>query len=226
MTLTRPAPRRTATLLRFDITQRTAHWVNAALFGVLMFTAIPLYFGSFFGVVFPRHTIQMIHLWCGIALPVPLLVAMVGPWGRRLRADLRRISVWTRREVRWLRTLGRTSLDADKFNPGQKANAIFTGAAIVVLFVTGYILQWFRFFPVSWRTGATFTHDLFAWVVFAVIGGHVVMALTHPGSLGSMIKGTVDETWAAKNAEAWLDEERQSGARSEGPSPSEREGAG
>jgi formate dehydrogenase subunit gamma len=195
-------------LLRFDAVQRTAHWVNALAFGVLMFTAIPLYFGSFFGVVFERHTIQMIHLWTGIFLPLPIIVSLAGPWGRRMRADMRRASVWTRKEVAWFRTLGRTYLDADKFNPGQKANIIFVGAATIVLLATGFILQWFRFFPVSWREGATFTHDLFAFAVFAVVAGHIYMALTHPGSLKSMIKGTVDERWAKRNAEAWLNEER------------------
>lgn len=211
----RPSP--VMTLVRFDAVQRTAHWVNALAFGVLIFTAIPLYFGSFFGVVFERHTIQMIHLWTGVFLPVPILVSLAGPWGRRMRADLRRATVWTRREVRWFRTLGRTPLDADKFNPGQKANIIFVGAAIVVLFATGYILQWFRFFPVSWREGATFTHDVFAFVVFAVVVGHIYMALTHPGSLASMFTGTVDERWAARNAAGWLNEERAADAA---PAPS------
>jgi len=193
-------------VLRFDAVQRAAHWLNAAMFAVLMFTAIPLYFGSFFGVLFPRHLIQMIHLWVGVSLPVPLLVSMAGPWGARMRADLRRVTVWTREEIRWLRALGRAPLRADKFNPGQKANAIFTGAAIIVLLATGYILQWFRFFPVSWRTGATFTHDVFALAVFAAVGGHILFALSHPASLKSMVGGEVDEIWAKRHAPAWLDD--------------------
>jgi formate dehydrogenase subunit gamma len=143
----------TVRLLRFDKVQRGAHWTNALLFSVLMFTAIPLYFGSFFGVVFPRHVIQEIHLWTGLALPLPIIVSLLGPWGQRMRDDVRRANVWTRQEIRWLRTLGRTPVVADKFNPGQKANVIFTGAAIVVLLATGYVLQWFRFFPVSWGGG-------------------------------------------------------------------------
>lgn len=203
----------TARLLRFDKVQRGAHWTNAFLFAVLMFTAIPLYFGSFFGVVFPRHVIQEIHLWTGLALPVPVIVSLLGPWGQRMRDDVRRANAWTRQEIRWLRTLGRTPVVADKFNPGQKANIIFTGAAIVVLLATGYILQWFRFFPVSWRTGATFTHDLFAFGVFAVVFGHVTAALSHPESLRAMLFGTVEERWAARHAPAWLDEERSLGHR-------------
>ena len=205
-TTSTPRVEASARVVRFDWVQRTAHWLNAVMFLTLMFTAIPLYFGSFFGVVFERHTIQMIHLWTGLALPLPLGVALLGPWGRSMRRDWRRVNRWTRAEIRWLVTLGREALKADKFNPGQKANAIFTAASIVVLFVTGYILQWFRFFPVSWREGATVTHDLFAFGVFAAVTGHVVLALTHPASLRSMLTGRVDAAWVARHAAAWTPE--------------------
>jgi formate dehydrogenase subunit gamma len=194
-------------LLRFDRVQRSAHWMNAALFGVLMVTAIPLYFGSFFGVVLPRHTIAQIHLWTGIALPVPVLVSMLGPWGVAMRRDLRRINLWTHAEIRWMKTLGETPIIADKFNPGQKLNTIFIGASIAVMLITGSMLQWFRFFPVPWREGATFVHDVFALVIFIVVIGHIFMALTHPGSLRSIFTGWVSESWAARHAPAWLKEE-------------------
>ncbi len=195
-------------LLRFDTVQRTAHWLNSLLFGIAMTTAIPLYFGSFFGIVFARHPVQLIHLWAGLLLPIPLLVALAGPWGARMRHDLRRINYWTRAEVRWTKTLGRSPLDADKFNPGQKAFALFAGASLVVMLATGSILQWFRFFPISWRTGATTTHDLFAFAIFAAIGGHIAMAVTHREPLLSMVNGTISEEWAASHAKTWLEEER------------------
>lgn len=207
MTITQTT--RSATrILRFDRVQRAAHWANAALFGVLMFTAIPLYFGSFFGVVMQRHLMEQIHLWSGLALPLPIIVSLLGPWGRQMRRDVRRIDYWTRNEIRWMRTLGKSSLEADKFNPGQKLNAIFIGAAIIVMLVTGSMLQWFRFFPVPWRQGATFVHDIFFFAIFAVVIGHVFMALTHPGSLRSMFTGRVSEKWAATNAAGWLKEKR------------------
>ncbi len=121
MTIAPDITRRVARIMRFDRVQRSAHWLTAALFGVLMFTAIPLYFGSFFGVVFPRHLMEMIHLWTGLALPIPVIASVLGPWGRGMRRDLRRVNAWTRREIRWLLSRGRTPLEADKFNPGQKA---------------------------------------------------------------------------------------------------------
>jgi formate dehydrogenase subunit gamma len=201
-------PRAAARIVRFDAVQRTAHWANALLFGILMLTALPLYFGSIAGFVGRRALVEQIHLWAGIALPVPLLISILGPWGAQFRRDLRRINVWTRDEVTWLRALGRRAPQVvDKFNPGQKLNAIFTGAAIVVMLATGAMLKWFRFFPVDWRTGATFVHDVFAFAIFIVVAGHVLFALTHPESLRAMIRGWVTKAWAARHAPAWLAEE-------------------
>jgi formate dehydrogenase subunit gamma len=202
-------PRTAPRIVRFDPVQRTAHWVNAVLFGILMVTALPLYFGSIAGVVGRRALVEQIHLWAGIALPVPLLISILGPWGAQFRRDLRRINVWTRDEVTWLKALGRKAPQiVDKFNPGQKLNAIFTGAAVVVMLATGAVLKWFRFFPLDWRTGATFVHDVFAFAIFIVVAGHVLVALAHPESLRSMMRGWVTKAWAARHAPAWLAEEQ------------------
>ncbi|HQU00310.1 MAG TPA: cytochrome b/b6 domain-containing protein, partial [Acidimicrobiales bacterium] len=152
-------------VLRFDAVQRVTHWLNAALFSVLILTAISLFYGSFFGVVLPRHLDQEIHLWSGLMLPVPIVVSLLGPWGRAMRRDLRRVNYWTHQEIAWLRSFGRRPLIADKFNPGQKLNTVFTGASIVIMLASGVILQWFRFFPLSWRSGATFVHDALAYLI-------------------------------------------------------------
>ena len=135
-----------------------------------------------------------------------------------MRRDLRRINVWTKDEVRWLRLLGGSNAPkvVDKFNPGQKLNAIFIGGSIVVMLATGFILKWFRFFPVNWRTGATFVHDVLAFAIFAVVIGHILFAVAHRDAMRSMIKGWVSESWAARNAPGWLREEK---SKSEGDEP-------
>jgi formate dehydrogenase subunit gamma len=195
-------------LLRFDKVQRAAHWANALLFFILIVTALPLYFGSLERVVGRHLLIEEIHVWCGVALPVPLLVSLVGPWGARMRRDVRRFNRWTAGEVRWLRSLGGyRAVKFDKFNPGQKLNAVFVGGAIVVMLGTGAVMHWFGLFPVSWRTGATFVHEVLAFVVVAVVAGHIVMALTHPPALRSMVRGWVTLTWARRHAPRWAAEE-------------------
>ncbi len=203
------ASREPATLLRFDVVERCAHWANALLFAVLVATALPLYFPAVEGAVGRRALVAEIHLWAGLAWPVPLCVSLAGPWGAQLRQDLRRLNRWSGEELRWLRSAGRLHVAgerADKFNPGQKLNAAFTAGVVVVMLVSGSILKWFAAFPLSWRTGATFVHDLLAWLVVVVVAGHVLFAVTHPQSLRSMVTGRIDATWARRHAGRWAAE--------------------
>lgn len=204
----RPAPTAgVVELLRFDVVQRAAHWANALLFGMLVLTALPLYFSSVERLVGRHVLIAQVHVWCGVAWPVPLLVSLVGPWGTRMRRDLRRINRWRPAEVRWLQTFGRAGEARDKFNPGQKLNAIFVGGTIAVTLGTGCVLEWFGLFPVSWRSGATFVHEVLAFAIVIVVAGHIVMAFTHPEALRSMLDGRVSRSWAARKAPDWLAEE-------------------
>lgn len=195
-------------VLRFDRVQRAAHWANALLFGVLVLTALPLYFGSLERLVGRHVLILQVHVAAGIALPVPILVSLLGPWGESMRADLRRFNSWAEAEVRWLRSLGRQPMPSlDKFNPGQKLYAIFVGGSIAVMLGTGIVMTWFDLFPVSWRVGATVVHEVLAWLIALAITGHVLMALTHPGALRSMVGGWVTEGWARRHAPRWLEEQ-------------------
>jgi formate dehydrogenase subunit gamma len=179
------------------------------LFGILILTALPLYFGSLERLVGRHVLLAEIHLWAGVVLPVPIVVSLLGPWGARMRGDVRRINRWTAGEVRWLRSLGRDApAVVDKFNPGQKLNAIFVAGAIVVMLGSGAVLKWFGLFPVSWRTGATLVHEVLAFVIVVVVVGHICFALTHRESLRSMVKGWVTEAWAARHAPGWLAEQR------------------
>jgi formate dehydrogenase subunit gamma len=212
--------RQTELLVRFDIVERVVHWCIAGLFGVLMVTAVDLYFGSIFGITLPRHTIAQIHLWCGLALPLPLIVGLAVPWGQRLRHDVRRVSRWTRAELTSLTSPGQPRFRRDKFNPGQKLNALFVAASIPIMLASGAVLQWFRLFPVDIRTNATFVHDSFALAIFIVVVGHIVMAITHPDALRSMFGGTVSRSWARKHARGWLDEiETAASSTSEASAP-------
>lgn len=199
--------RSTDQLTRFDGVERALHWTTALLFGVLMLTAVPLYLGSVSSIIGRRALLADIHTWTGVALPVPLLLSLVGPWSGSLRADVRRVSRWSEQELRWLRSFGRDTMTRlGKFNPGQKLNAVFVAGAIVVMLATGAILRWFGPFPDSWRTGATFVHDVLATAVFLVVAGHVTFALTHRDALASMFTGRISRRWARAHAPLWLEE--------------------
>jgi formate dehydrogenase subunit gamma len=197
-------------LLRFDRVERTLHWVNATLFGILMLTGAALYAGPISAIVGNRLIVRNLHVYSGLLLPVPLLVAVVGRKGTRLRTDLGRLNRWSRDDARWFRRRHRAQVELGKFNPGQKLNASFIAGAAVVMIATGSIMHWFEPFPVDWRTGATFVHDWFALGIWVAVLGHIMFAVRDGDALDSMIGGTVPAAWARRHAPLWYEELRHS----------------
>jgi formate dehydrogenase subunit gamma len=172
---------------RFSGGERLLHWVNAALFIVLLFTASALYVGPVSALVGRRELVKWVHLLTGLALPVPLIAAVLR--SAPFRADARRLNRFTTEDWKWLR---RRRSTPGKFNAGQKLNAAFVAGSIPVMLVTGSIMKWFGPFPLAWRTGATFVHDLTAIALFVVIVGHILKALSDKPKLDEMLRGRTD----------------------------------
>ena len=204
-------------LPRFDTTERVLHWVNATLFFVLMGTGAILYIGQLSTLVGRRDLVRIVHVVAGLFLPYPLLMARFGPWRAQFRADVRRLGRFDADDRRWLRSLGRDKrVKFGKFHPGQKLNASFTLGAVAVMFMTGAVLHWYRFFPLSWRTGATFAHDWFAIAIGIVVLGHLSMALNDQEARRGMRLGWVSKPWARRKHPKWYEETtRRSGVADE-----------
>jgi formate dehydrogenase subunit gamma len=196
-----------AELLRFDRVERAAHWATASLFGVLMLSGAALYAGPVSTAVGQRELVRLVHVTAGLALPVPLLVAALGRWGRRLRRDLHQLGRFDDQDRRWFRRATRATARLGKFNPGQKLNAAFLGSAIVVMLGTGIVLKWFSLFALRTRTGATFVHDWTALAIWLAVGGHIFFALRDPDALRSMLRGWVPTRWARTERPRWYEAE-------------------
>jgi formate dehydrogenase subunit gamma len=216
-----------ARLARFDVAEQALHWVNALLFGALIVTAAILYVGPLTALVGRRELVRYTHVVCGLALPFPLLAARLGPWRKAFVADVRNLARFDDDDRRWLRSLGRApaplegplgpgDLRMGKFHPGQKLNAAFTLGAIVVMLGTGSIMHWFRYFPVDWRTGATFVHDWLAIAVAIVIAGHLRMAFRDKDAWRGMTQGWVPTIWARRHRPKWYEEMTGHAARTGG----------
>jgi formate dehydrogenase subunit gamma len=167
--------------------------------------------------------VENIHVYTGCALPLPVIAALSGPWGARLRADVRRFNRWTRDDRVWLGALTQSRaerrrrlkpIQVGKFNAGQKLNASFVTGAGLVLLGTGLIMRWYHPWPLAWRTGATVVHDWLALAVGLVILGHIGMAVRDREALRAMVVGTISRAWARRHAPAWLDGD-------DGPPPDE-----
>ncbi len=192
---------------RFDITERLVHWVTAALMLTLIGTGFSLYVGPLSTLVGRRDLLKTIHIVAGLALLVPLAVALVLPrQGSALRADARRINRFDAEDRRWLRRRTHARARTGKFNAGQKLNASFLVAAGIVLLGTGVIMQWPDRWSVDLRTGATFVHDWFAIAVLLAVFGHIVFALRDPITIGGMLRGRVPARWARRVHPRWYEE--------------------
>ncbi len=208
-----------ATLPRFALAERLVHWTNALVVGVLIVTGYVLYGGPGAQGIGYRTTFKTIHVWTGLAMPAPILVgiALSAP----LRDDLLRLSRWTRDDRRWWSRARRGEVRLAKFNPGQKLNTSFTGAALVVLLMTGSIMKWYKPFADSYRTGATFVHDWTALALGLAIAGHVLLAFRDPDALHAMRRGRVDAGWAARERPRWHAEMTAPPAPPASPDPAE-----
>src|SRR4029077_9237223 len=187
---------------RFGRAERAGHWTNAVLMITMLVTGAFLFFGQLSALLGRREMIKTIHVYCGLMLPIPVLLGLLS---RRFRADGRRLGRLDDEDWKWLKSWGRRGRVA-KFNAGQKLNAAFVAGAIPGMLATGSIMRWFKPFPLSWRTGATFVHDWVFLALLVVVIGHIGKALADPPALQGRISGRVPRGWPRSNGPRWLEE--------------------
>ncbi|REE95490.1 cytochrome b/b6 domain-containing protein [Thermomonospora umbrina] len=216
--MSRPEP-----LTRFTGGQRAVHHATAVLMLVCLGTAACLYVPDLSTLVGRRSLMRTVHIWCGFALPVPVLLGWLS---RAFREDVRRLNRFEARDREWLRRAdrravadGRGILPVGKFNAGQKLNAAFVAGSILVMLGTGTMLTFPDPWSDDWRTGATFVHDWLTIAVLAVVLGHLWYALRDPGAMGAMWHGRVGRDWAARHHAGWLDESGDALVKAPDPEP-------
>jgi len=187
---------------RFTRAQRWVHRAVALLMGVCLLTAAMLYFGPFAVAVGRRHLIATIHLYAGLALPVPVLAGLLSG---AFRTDLRLLNRFDAADWEWIRRKDRRQgrVPIGKFNPGQKVNAAFVGGAILVMVGTGVVLGWPNPWPLRYRQGATFVHDWLAAAIVVTTAGHIVFALRDPEARLGLRTGFVSLDWARREHPSW-----------------------
>ena len=210
-----------ASVPRFSRAERVVHRTTAILMTVCILTAAVLYNGSIAVPVGHRHLIELIHVYCGFALPVPMLLG-IGSFA--YRADLRRLGRFTPADRRWLRTRTRRdgTITVGKFNAGQKLNASLASGSILVLLGTGVLMYFVGLAPLPFRSGATFVHDWFSLALGLLVIGHVAFALKDPEARRGMRTGSVSRAWARVEHAGWL-RDLDSAAAAE-PAPEAPEG--
>ena len=189
---------------RFSRTERAFHWVNAAFFLTLLASGLVLYLPSLEVAVGRRTLVKDIHFWTGVAWPIALVfVVLVGDTRGVLRTA-GEIDRFDADDARWLTR--RLPAPQGRFNAGQKVNATLT-AAFTVLFVVSGLLLWFGERDTRLRFASTVVlHDGLAFAAFALLIGHLYLAVINPATrhaLRGITVGTVTTEWAERHHSKW-----------------------
>jgi formate dehydrogenase subunit gamma len=181
------------------------HRTTAILMTTCILTAAVLYNGFLSVPIGHRRLVELIHVYCGFALPIPMFLGILS---FAYRADLRRLGRFTPADRRWLRTRARRdgTITVGKFNAGQKLNASLACGSILVLLGTGVLMYFVGLAPLPWRSGATFVHDWFSLALGLLVVGHVIFALKDPEARRGMRTGSVSRWWARTEHAGWLQE--------------------
>ena len=193
------------TLHRFSASVRAVHWSTTVLMAVCVATAAVLYNGSIAVHVGYRHTIELIHVYCGFALPVPMFLGLV--WNA-YRRDVGLLNRFSADDWKWLRSKSRRdgTIKVGKFNAGQKLNAAITAGSILVLLGSGLVMYFPNWTRLSWRAGATFVHDWFALGLGLLLLGHISYAIKDAEARRGMRTGVVSAGWAQREHAAWAED--------------------
>jgi formate dehydrogenase subunit gamma len=189
---------------RFSKTERAAHWLVAAAFGVMLLS----------GGQVPHHwtwTTPWFDVHVGAAaVLVAGLAGLLLTNGRALRttaADLRRLDDADRAWLSPVRLLQRQPAPpAGRFNGGQKLNARLALLGISGLYATGaYLIT-------MGNSALGQLHGPFALVTSMLIAGHIFMAVVNPSTrhaIRGMTLGSVDREWAAHHFPRWVEQEER-----------------
>ena len=193
---------REKTVRRFTVTEIVFHWAQAIPYLVLLATGALIFAERLFDIdLVSKDVLIDVHRIAGIALPVCILLALLGGDRRVLLRNLRLGTRFTKDDITWLRRMPLQRFRPDvelppmgKFNAGQKINFTIQAIAIPLFFVSGLFMWFLHGQLLPW-----YVHVAAFLVVTPLIFGHMYLALINPTtrkSITSVIHGRVDGEWA------------------------------
>jgi len=195
-------------MARFDLYERTVHWLAALSYLYAALTGLALWSHKLYWLAWVFGggvTVRGLHPWGGTIFAVVLAV-MFRKWAGQMKLDTD--------DREWLRKAHKYAVheeegvpESGRFNAGQKMLFWSQALATVLLFATGLVLWWPEVMPRTLRLAAVLIHPLAA---IGSIGGiiiHIYMGTAAvPGALRSMVQGWVTPSWAASHHRKWYRE--------------------
>lgn len=212
------------TIERFNLLDRSVHWMTASTFVILALSGLNLTFGRF--LILPLlgpEAFAAVSLWGKIAhnflaFPFTLgVVLMLLLWVKD--------NIPNGRDIAWFAAgggligKGAHPPAAGRFNGGQKMVfwlTVLGGAAVAV---SGYILVFpFAFTDIAGQQLAHIIHGLLSVLMIAAIMAHIYIgSIGMEGAFDAMGSGQVDLNWAKEHHALWVEQETARGRGAAAP---------
>ena len=201
------------TIERFNLLDRSVHWMTASTFVILALTGLNLTFGRF--LILPLigpEAFATLSLWGKIAhnylaFPFTLgVVLMFLLWAKD--------NIPNGRDIAWFKAgggligKGAHPPAAGRFNGGQKMvfwMTVLGGAAVAI---SGFLLMFpFMFTDIAGQQLAHMVHGLISVLMIAAILAHIYIgSIGMEGAFDAMGSGQVDLNWAKEHHALWVEQ--------------------
>ena len=196
-------------IVRHRLASRVIHWAVALFFFLALFSGLPIWtpvFGWMASLFGGLTVCRWLHPWAGL-LFFASMAGMFVHWLDDMRLEPR--------DREWLRP-GKiaqymkyedTDPDVGKYNGGQKLFFFATALGAIGLLLSGVVLWFPLMFPQLIRELAPLLHDVtFILFVVAIVFHIYLGTAAEPGTLHSMVRGTVTRRWARFHHPRWYRE--------------------
>ena len=201
---------------KYSAMERVFHWGHTVTFLLLAMTGMVLFF-PFLGPLAQGASgefTRLLHRAAAIAYgALPLIYIILEP--RRAWMSLKSVFKVGRFDIEWVKGMipyymfGRHEAMApqDRFNTGEKLNAVVIILGSVVFAITG-LLMWFGkgFMPIGVFQAVVILHDIAMIVTVCMFIVHFYLAVVHPlmwAGLVSMRFGVTSATYAQEHHALW-----------------------
>jgi formate dehydrogenase subunit gamma len=168
-------------------TEKTLHWVVAAVVLALVVTGAIMYVPALSQVLGQRFWVRSVHLGAAAATALAPGVIAALRWPD-VRSVERELSFWGRADIEWFTRPWNVFRGGDtatagkrgRFNGGQKLFAALIVGALSALLLTGIPMYWWDHFNEELVARARDLHVVLALALGALLAGHVYLGLLSP----------------------------------------------
>ena len=196
------------TIVRYNASERTKHWVVAISFVLLTLSGLALFHPAMFWLsdLFGGGTwTRILHPFIGLVMFVAFVLLIMSLWrdNRFNERDWQWLKQW--RDV--VNNREENVPEVGRYNAGQKLLFVVLVVCMFGLLLSGFAIwrpYFAPYFPIGLIRLAATVHAICAFVIICSIIVHVYAGIWVKGSVHAMTHGTVTPGWAWKHHRAWF----------------------